>query len=127
MDYEDQRSVLLTTHELTARHVGPSRGKQRFEVDRADRGNVQRNRFKPKPKAPRLPREPGFNHEQMLQSYKGSMVILTFAGGEGTAVDVRLIDADRYTLMVESQYGRELVFKSSLASIVVQPASETNA
>jgi sRNA-binding regulator protein Hfq len=112
----------LTTHTLTRQ--GPARGKQRFDVqhtrgslprfqDRPDRSEQRQKSSGHKSHKPRKPQ--GFDHDQMLQAYKGAELDIYLS--DGTLVTGRLIDGDKFTLVIETTEGRQLIFKSALSSI----------
>lgn len=143
MDNETPKQPVLTSHELV--RTGPNRGKQTFRVDtrpaeprpaeprtysngydRLAAGGQGRGGDR-KPQAPRPPKvnKPvGFDHDALLQSYKGAELGITYM--DGTDDRVKLIDSDRYTLMIESEEGRGLIFKSSISSILFQAKVAVN-
>lgn len=112
---EYSRQPVLTSHENNR-----PRGKQRYEVYNPRRSDhrvaAARNNTK-RQASPKPPKSQGFCHDQMLAAYKGVKLKLVFANGE--SAELKLIDLDRYTLLVERLDGhRALVFKSDLAAIV---------
>lgn len=128
-DYEVRQPV-LTSHEPTLSRVGPSRGrKQHFEVQNSrpaprregnPRGPAFKHSGKPRPKPQRAP---GFDHDKLLQAYKGAN--LTIYLSDNSVYEGKLLDGDRYTLMVESNVGdRDLIFKSAILTIHMPSKSE---
>lgn len=115
----------LTSHEQSLRRVGPSRGKQRYDVQRPERDNTRRTQagqgsprppFKPASR-PQKPKVQRFDHDVLLQTLKGQT--LTIWLGDDTLLKAKLLDGDRYTLLMEVEGHRELVFKSAIAQIVL--------
>ncbi len=113
--YDNPTQPVLTSH---LKQNGPSRGKRRYEVTNErrnaapprDRGpNKQRN------SRPQAPKPSKFDHDQMIQAFKGVEITLLFLNGEG--MNCKLVDGDRYALVVDGLDGREIVYKSSLQSI----------
>lgn len=123
MSYDPQ-PVVLTSHELQARRVGPRRGKQHFEVSRVSSDDRYRDSLRDRPmkKVHKQPKAPGFNHEQMLQAYKGSIV--TLVNTDGALVEVKLIDVDRYTLVCEQDGVSAIIFKHAIASVILHNKQE---
>jgi hypothetical protein len=130
MNNDFPQQPVLTSH---LRQVGPQRGKQRFDVsnerrtpevprDRPER--AERPRFNPRgprqqrPQQPRQPKPVQFCHDQLLQAFKGTTILLQLSCGD--EVTARLIDSDRYALVVENDtLGRRIVYKSALDSIAL--------
>ena len=123
-------SIPLTAHILQAREVGSGRGKKVFHVERQPQPERARQggqlRAKPATAQQRgqklEAKQRSFSHEQLLQSYKGCSLAIVLTDGD--EMDVKLLDADRYTLLVETRQARELIFKSAIAEIRLAPPSE---
>jgi len=128
-EFEGKQPV-LTSHELT--RVGPQRGKQRFDV--APRrveaaghnggghggGKPNRPHFN-KPSKPAREKKPqGFCHDQLLAAYKGCDLTLNLS--DDITIEGKLVDHDRYTLLVLVDGQSEIVFKSALVSIALPKA-----
>lgn len=126
-DFESHQPV-LTSHEFIAKPAGGSRGKQRFDVERTS-SNPMDGRVRPRPdfnqakqnfqnkqnRPPRPPKPKGFDHDLLLQGHKGQTVVVMTAED---SLSVKVIDGDRFTLLVEDSDGnRELLFKSAIESI----------
>lgn len=120
---ETPSQPVLTSHERNK-----PRGKQHFNVQNPPRRENRdsrplnlRSAGKPGPRqAPPKQKFAGFCHDQMLKAYKGTQLTLVITGnGE---VDGKLIDVDRYTLVVETTHGRELIFKHALVAILLPQA-----
>jgi hypothetical protein len=120
-DHDQSRQPVLTSHELQARPVGPQRGpRKRFDVERPRQNNNDRprnerpHRDRP-PREPRAPRPKQFCHDDLLQLYKGKTVVINLPDSTVTA---KLIDLDRYALLIEREDGsRHLVYKSAMTGI----------
>ena len=118
MSHYDLPQPVLTSHELTAHRVGPNRGKQRFDVRSSGNSAQPKGPFTPKrPQHKKRPpnKKPGFDHEQLLTKYRGKEIQLVSTNG--AADTVKLIDNDRYTLLIESEGRTAVVFKSALTSV----------
>lgn len=121
MHDNEGRQPVLTTHELL--RTGPRRGKQHFEVRPGQTQNGFNDRTigsrrpprQDKPRAPRLPKPAVFCHDSILRDAKGTELKLTTT--DGANLKVKLIDSDRYALLVQVDGRKGIVFKSALETI----------
>lgn len=114
--YDTPPQPVLTSHESNRR-----RGPQRFEVkpvrkegrtqDRPQNSRPQNNTRRKVPAPPK-----GFDHDALLQAYKGVEIEMQMI--DGGWMMVKLVDGDRFSLIVEGPKGvRTLVFKQAIGCI----------
>lgn len=78
--------------------------------------NGSRGTLRLKQKPSRQPRVPAWNHQHLLKSLIGKKICATYHDGiDETGI---LRQADQFTILLESQSGRDLlIFKGALATI----------